>query len=344
MKQISDKKKRKTRGRSRTVRKRQIDNNMSTSPSDDNGAPSIHNKKRDHITKQKYLPSSSTIVILISCIIFSLIVTLLILHQVGFKDEVQYVIDEAMVQTKHTLQDIYTHSSMTLSSIMSLWVKYKGGLKRSNEVMNEFNTTFEIYELHNLHPLCKEKNAFSLEQTEIKQQLYNENINIDEQCRNIITSEMKTSFEQDGVIAIRGLLSPDLFRGLNESSYAMVEQQLKKVDVRSSSGTHVIVSSSLLLNIVLVLKTMPFLFLLLHAPIIISSGKQFFLSKMGAAFTNDDYNINGSDFPSSGFRNVALSSIIPQVAAELLNLHYDANEYVNNNDQSNNEVNLRMLR
>ena len=47
---------------------------------------------------------------------------------------------------------------------------------------------------------------------------------------------------------------------------------------------------------------------------------------MGAAFINDDnYLLDRDTLPSvsSGFQDVALSSLIPQVVAELLNMEYD---------------------
>lgn len=102
------------------------------------------------------------------------------------------------------------------------------------------------------------------------------------------------------------------------------------------------------------------------------SGKQFFMNKMGPAFMNDDK--DNKDFQqmsstssgkvhnssqkqqsiqSSGFRDVALSSLIPQVVAELLGMEYVHKQQLlqnNNNNNSNRDddveevENLRMLR
>ncbi len=71
---------------------------------------------------------------------------------------------------------------------------------------------------------------------------------------------------------------------------------------------------------------------------------------MGPAFINDDdsgnYDNLVDELPSSGFRDVALSSLIPQVTAELLGMEYNPNTNTNPHESntSNEEDNLRMLR
>ena len=86
------------------------------------------------------------------------------------------------------------------------------------------------------------------------------------------------------------------------------------------------------------------------------------MNKMGPLFMDDDNSVHGDTIDtenqsliSSGFRDVALSSLIPQVASELLGMEFNPNE--NRNDvhdghghghghgrNSDDEVNLRMLR
>ena len=56
-------------------------------------------------------------------------------------------------------------------------------------------------------------------------------------CRSIVTKEMMDSFHKDGVIAIRGLLSKELFDNLNTSSYDVMQEQLKKVGFKTMTGT-----------------------------------------------------------------------------------------------------------
>ena len=132
----------------------------------------------------------------------------------------------------------------------------------------------------------------------------------------LLTQEMKHAFQQDGVIALRGLLSPDLLSQLNQSSMTIINKQVSKTGRKPGTV----------------------------------SGKQFYTTQMGVMFggaaatataaattgggvgttadggsssssTRDQHHGSSSSSSSSiGFRNVALSSLVPQIAAELMGL------------------------
>ena len=209
-------------------------------------------------------------------------------------------------------------------------------------------TTYTIHEFNEtiLPSHCKGQNALSIfhnkEDIAVKGKV-NDDINDDKNTNNcrrsiitsILTPDIKHEFQQNGIIILRGLLSNELFHGLNTSSHELVQEQIHKYgDVRSSTG------------------------------------KQFFMNKMGLVFTNDDDDddrsdgdvsdgdsdsgITGNDnggsnyqttaatttktIPSSSYRNVALESLIPQIAAELLDLkHVDDDEQMNDETDATKE-------
>jgi len=116
-------------------------------------------------------------------------------------------------------------------------------------------------------------------------------------CRNILTTKMKRKFEQDGVIAIRGLLSKDLLDGLKASSRLLILEQMKRDLKRSVGGLGATAGIG-------------------------SNGKQFYATKMGPSFLFSNFTSNEKVVldKMSGFRNVALSSILPQISAELMGM------------------------
>ena len=121
-----------------------------------------------------------------------------------------------------------------------------------------------------------------------------------ENCRNILSSEMKDAFERDGVIAIRGLLSPEEIDKLDTSSLQLMGLDPNALD-KDARPLKVSGASSF-------------------------SGKQFFSTIHHAIFESD----------KEGFADVALNSLLPQVASELMNMNSKENE--------TNGDNLRLIR
>ena len=123
------------------------------------------------------------------------------------------------------------------------------------------------------------------------------------ECRNLLNDEIKTAFRKDGVIALRGLLSPQLLNSLNQSSMHVINDQVAKTGRKP--GT--------------------------------SAGKQFFTTKMGAMFSNIE------DI-STGFRDVALSSLLPQISAELMGIDELKVDVEGKEDENKNGTSVHMLR
>lgn len=100
-----------------------------------------------------------------------------------------------------------------------------------------------------------------------------------------VTKQMRLAFEQDGVIAVRGLLTDEEMDMLEQASNQIVLGERQEQDKnRSNRGR---------------------------------SERQFHTVVQGAIFMEKEDTPNAS---MTGFRQVALFSNIPQVAAELLNL------------------------
>lgn len=121
-----------------------------------------------------------------------------------------------------------------------------------------------------------------------------------ENCRNILSSEMKEAFERDGVIAIRGLLSPEEIDALDTSSLQLMGLDPNAIG-KDARPLKVSGASSF-------------------------SGKQFFSTIHHAIFESDKV----------GFADVALNSLLPQVASELMNM--------NSKESETNGDNLRLIR
>ena len=127
----------------------------------------------------------------------------------------------------------------------------------------------------------------------------------------IITPEMKQTFEKDGVIAIRGLISKDLLDRLDVASYPLTRQEKPKETIITGR------------------KKPP---------------SQFHTVQEGAIFFNltssngEDKSNASSSSSLPPFYEVALKSEIPLVAAELLG--YDSES----DDNKNRKEKLRVLR
>jgi len=105
-------------------------------------------------------------------------------------------------------------------------------------------------------------------------------------CKNILTKEIKETFDRDGVVAIRGLLSHQEIVSLDFDSMKLMDieleekvQKIRPIKLTVDKGTK-------------------------------PAGRQFISSSHHTIFERD----------LDGFRNVALKSLLPQVAAELLGM------------------------
>ena len=282
------------RGRSRTVRERhplsvEAENASSSSTSsnqnDGNDCnPTTYSNTKTNTTTHEHTKSnptySSTFVILFLCIILSMVVTLIILHQVGYEEEVRYLIQEIQMEMKHNFGVLFQLSSLFR------FVNDGNGANGANDVKQQQNEpkrndkynnqTYQIYDLNQIEKSndgyylpsqCKEKDALLevLPNNSNNDHVTNNKKRQQQQlCRNIITKEMKMSFDQDGVIAIRGLLSSDLFHGLNQSSHLLVRDQIRKVGrLRPSTGTSFTVPLSMLNYILLLVNIVNIVVILL---------------------------------------------------------------------------------
>lgn len=122
-----------------------------------------------------------------------------------------------------------------------------------------------------------------------RQNLDEEQKQTSKECEKILSSEMKQAFIRDGVIAVRGLLSPDEISVLDQSSLDLMNitrdnsNAQKGTIGRDWSGPIRVEAGSGL-----------------------SGGKQFYSSRHHAVFED------------LGFRTVALKSLLPKVASELM--------------------------
>jgi hypothetical protein len=124
------------------------------------------------------------------------------------------------------------------------------------------------------------------------------------ECRNLLNNETKTAFQKDGVIALRGVLSPQLLHSLKQSSTHVINDQV--AETGRKPGT--------------------------------SAGKIFFTNKRGTMFSNIE------DI-STGFRDVALSSLLPQIAAELMGIVDEMKfDEEGKEDENRNGTSVHMLR
>ena len=126
-----------------------------------------------------------------------------------------------------------------------------------------------------------------------------------EECKNILSEEMKEAFHQDGVIAFRGLLSSQEIESLDRSSMKLMGIDASK-GLRTEEGPIKVTGASSV------------------------SGRQFFSTHHHAIFESE----------LEGFRNVALKSLLPQMAAELMGM----NESSSLQESSKDEESLRLIR
>lgn len=114
--------------------------------------------------------------------------------------------------------------------------------------------------------------------------------------------ELKASFDRDGVIALRGLLEPNLLQRLDEASSYLIQEEYEKKQAKPRGALTSKMQEQRQ-----------------------ASGTQFFTVKEGAVFlglnvTNDD-----SESTTPPFLEVALQSKIPQVISQVL-LQLPSNE------------------
>ena len=130
------------------------------------------------------------------------------------------------------------------------------------------------------------------------------------ECKNLLSAEMKEAYHKDGVIALRGILSPQEIELLHQSSL-----KLLGIDTSTSQG-----------------------FNMDEGPIKVSrassSGKQFFKTQHHAIFESE----------MEGFSSVGLKSLLPQVAAELMGMNESQSQSQPLQENSKRSESLRLLR
>eukprot|EP00978_Attheya_sp_CCMP212_P012100 scaffold30067_cov49-Attheya_sp.AAC.2 len=138
--------------------------------------------------------------------------------------------------------------------------------------------------------------------TEESCQSSNSNNKFDPSCaRNgpLVTKEMRQAFQRDGVIAIRGLIPPDLMDRLDVASDILVAQQQQQTSHSEKNSKK-------------------------------RSNTQFHTVRVGALFLDPPkQEIEG---PLSAFRHVSLDSMVPQIAGQLLSTPEELSSLKNNND------------
>eukprot|EP00536_Pseudo-nitzschia_multiseries_P008326 jgi/Psemu1/287710/fgenesh1_pg.210_\ len=127
---------------------------------------------------------------------------------------------------------------------------------------------------------------------------------------NLVSEEMREAFERDGVIAVRGLLDPDLLSSLDDATQRIVSRQKQKEKARSRTKPKLLTGRQ-------------------KAP------KQFFTVNQGKIFSAVDGGGNSTS-EHSPFVEVAMASKIPRVIASLL--RFDCETCVHRNKT------LRILR
>ena len=180
------------------------------------------------------------------------------------------------LQHQSSLPSSYSSSWLvrTITSFMTSartgWSHFHSSeMDRREEDDRDYNTNYTIYDLkyfmntsstgtsdnrngdvarHDHHELTKDDNTRkylsqdcrSKAALSLKKNIDNDadtETGMTTKCRSILTKDMLETFHKDGVIAIRGLLSPDLIQNLNQSSLDIMEAQLEKVGFRTATGT-----------------------------------------------------------------------------------------------------------
>ena len=107
-----------------------------------------------------------------------------------------------------------------------------------------------------------------------------------------VSDEIRRAFNKDGVVAIRGLLSEEYLQRLDRASSVLVKEQKEQDSQRKRKR----------------------------------QGTQFYTVRQGAIFRSDAAT-EGDEIDVAGvFREIALLSAIPKVAADLLQLREDRND------------------
>ena len=176
---------------------------------------------------------------------------------------------------------------------------------------------FHVSDLNQITSIEKQKKCqtkfLDMPITKQQQQLNNENEN---ECRDLLSDEIKIAFQKDGVVAIRGLLSSSLLSQLQTAgTYLTKDTTRKKKNKYTQQRRN-------------------------------GSGRQFHTTKMGAIFLNNNDN---DDDDLSIFRTVAIHSILPQISSELMGMYPSTkhssflNHKITDTQHDTNET-LRVLR
>ena len=200
--------------------------------------------------EEPFLLSKSFLILFLNCFLFSILVTVCTLYFTNH-DELSFF-----------LKELQNH----ISTSIHVGIKGSEATSKQHEAgqPNDSNAKDAIIYTLNIPPQCREKHQQK-----------------PEECCRILTNNMKEAFRRDGVIAVRGLLSPEEILALDQSS-------LKSMNITLTTN-------------------------LQKGPIRVvgeggfKGGKQFFSSRHHAVFE-----------PDLVFRTVGLKSLLPQIASELM--------------------------
>lgn len=217
---------------------------MSESSSSSDSEDSHHTTEEN----EEALPQETSHVILfVKCILFSAVATLGILYYTNHEELSQLSKELKRIVSKGIVKDT---SNTKLESLLQDF---------QQDAADDGSIIYTI----NVPPSCHQNgNHASIE------------------CSNLLSTQIKEAYLRDGVIAIRGLLSPDEIFSLDQSSLELmgfdkpIKLQEGPLKVGKERG--------------------------------VSAGKQFYTSRHHAIFE------------SQGFQKVALQSLLPRVASELM--------------------------
>ena len=221
---------------------------MSESSSSSDSEDSHHTEDNEEALPQEIsLVSTSHVIIFVKCILFSVVATLGILYYTNHEELSQLSKELKRTVSKGIVKDT---SNAKLESLLEDF---------QQDAADDGSIIYTI----NVPPSCHQNdNHASIE------------------CSNLLSTQIKEAYLRDGVIAIRGILSPDEIVSLDQSSLELMgfDKPIKLQDGPLKVGKERGVSA----------------------------GKQFYTSRHHAIFE------------SQGFQKVALQSLLPRVASELM--------------------------
>lgn len=271
----------------RPARHRYISRSVSSDSSRDESDKSCH---EDDLSTTLFSFTKSDAVLLLKCLIFSVFFTISLLSYTN-SDDVTFLVS----QYKH---ETYIKGIQAIKSVKLIFdvIQIEGIRVQTSDLerkkMTNDNTFVDannvVYNIE-VPPDCRLRN---------------------EQCQDgVLTPEIIKSFQKDGVVAIRGLLTISELEGLKDSSNQIIQEERKRK--RGSRTT----------------------------------GRQFYSSKNHVIFDDkyDEGSFGVED--DNGFRRVALFSMLPYISQALL--EHDARSSANVFEENKSEhagKSLRVIR